>query len=98
MRINVVGKHFEVTEPIREHAEKKAEKLPRHFNFVQLVTIRLSKEPHNKGFHVEIVCDVEHHNDFVASSSGTDMYLAIDDAVEKIDRQLASFKERLKDG
>jgi putative sigma-54 modulation protein len=98
MRINVIGKQFEVTEAIKAHAENKASKLPRHFDFVQQVTVRLSKEPHNKGFHCEIVCDVEHHKDFVSSSAGTDLYLAIDDAVEKIDRQLASFKERLKGG
>lgn len=98
MRINVVGKHMEVTAAISQHAEAKAGKLTKYYDGLQLVTVRLEEEPHHKGFHVEIVADVEKHDDFVAHAKGTDIYVAIDDAVEKVARQLTDFKERLKKG
>lgn len=97
MQINVIGKHgLEITEAIKAHAEKKASKLPKHYDRVQSITIRLESDPKNKGFHCEVVCDVEKHADFVGNSHNIDLYNAIDDAVEKVDRQLGQYKDKLK--
>ena len=98
MRIDVIGKHIAVTEAIRRFAQEKASKLPRHFDGTQQITLRLEKDPRNKGFHVEIVVDVEKHEDFVAHAKGEDLYACIDQAVDKASRQLTDFKERLKTG
>lgn len=98
MRINVVGKHMEVTPAIKAHAEAKCGKLTKHFDGVQLVTIRCEQQPHNKGFAAEVVCDVEKHDDFVGSAQHADLYAAIDEAVAKVDRQIVAFKEKLKHG
>lgn len=97
MRIDLIAKHLDLTPAIREFAQSKAAKLPKHFTGnVQLITLRLEELAHNKGFEVEIVVDVEHHDDFVASAHGPDLYKAIDDAVDKAARQLTAFKEKLK--
>jgi putative sigma-54 modulation protein len=96
MRTNVVGRHLEVTDAIRAHAEKKCEKLVRHLNLIQQITVRVEPDPHKKGFSAEVVCDVEHHEDFVAQAHHDDLYTAIDHAVEKCDGQVSKFKERLK--
>lgn len=100
MRIEVVGRNLPVTDAIREHAETKAAKLPRYFDGVQLVTLRLSREDHHHhgSFEVELVVDVEKHPDFVTHAKGEDLYAAIDDAVQKSSRQLTDFKEKLKLG
>ena len=100
MRIEVVGRNVEVTDAIRHHAETKAEKLPRYFDGVQLVTFRLSRQDHHHHgkFDVELVVDVEKHADFVTHASDDDLYAAIDASVQKSSRQLADFKERLKNG
>lgn len=99
MQINVIGKHgMEVTETIKAHAEKKAAILPRHFDRVQSITIRLEADPKKKGFHCEVVCDVEKHDDFVGNAHNIDLYNAIDEAVEKVDRQVRQYKEKLKGG
>ncbi|MBX9735690.1 MAG: ribosome-associated translation inhibitor RaiA [Phycisphaerales bacterium] len=98
MRIDVVGKHLEITPAIKSHAEAKAGKLVKHYDGVQLVTVRCEQEPHNKGFHVEIVADVEKHEDFVAHEKHVDLYTAIDGCVDKVARQLTDFKEQLKQG
>lgn len=96
MRIDVIGKNLEVTDPIRAYSEQKAGKLPKHYDGVQQVTFRLEQSPHRKGFHCEIVCDVQKHDDFVAKTEHDDLYACIDLAIDKITRQLTDFKERLK--
>jgi putative sigma-54 modulation protein len=100
MRIEVIGRNLEVTDAIREHAEAKAGKLPKYFDHIQQITFRLSREDHQHrgSFGVELVVDVEKHDDFVSSCSHEDLYTAIDQAVQKAGRQLTDFKEKLKLG
>ena len=100
MRIDVVGRNIDVTDAIREHAEQKAEKLPRYFDGVQQITVSLSKEDHHQhgNYDAELVIDVEHHDDFIAHARGEDLYAIIDQAVQKGVRQLTDFKEKLKLG
>lgn len=98
MEIKVIGKHMDVTEAIRSYAEGKVAKLTKFFDKVQSITVRVEQDPHKKGFHSEIVVDVEHHDDFVAHSHNADLYAAIDDATDKVGRQLTTFKEKLKQG
>jgi putative sigma-54 modulation protein len=98
MRINVVGKHIEVTDAIKTYSEGKCAKLTKHFDGVQLITVRIEQLPHNKGFTSEVVCNVTKHEDFVATADHLDMYAAIDESVTKVDRQIVAFKEKLKQG
>ncbi|MGQ0627789.1 MAG: ribosome hibernation-promoting factor, HPF/YfiA family [Phycisphaerales bacterium] len=98
MRINVIGKHMNVTEAIRTYAEGKVSKLPKYFDLVQQIDVRIEEQPHKKGFHAEITVDVEHHEDFVANAEGPDLYACIDEATERAQRQLHDFKEKLKQG
>jgi putative sigma-54 modulation protein len=100
MRIEVIGRNLEITEAIRLHAESKADKLPRYYDGVQLITVRVSRldHQHHGRFGVEVQVDVEKHDDFVANADDEDLYTAIDAAVNKASRQLADFKERLKTG
>lgn len=100
MRIEVIGRNLDVTDPIRQHAEGKAAKLERFCDGIQLMTFRLSREDHQTHgqFGVELVVDVEKHDDFVASANDKDLYAAIDAAVQKSTRQLTDYKEKLKLG
>jgi len=100
MRVDVIGKQFEVTDPILEYAESKAAKLPRYFERIQQITVRISGEDHHHTaeFAVELVIDVERHDDFVSNARDRDVYAAIDQAIHKGVRQLTDFKERLKLG
>ncbi len=100
MRIDVVGRNLDITPAIREYAESKAEKLPRYFDGVQLMTITVTKEDHQTHgkFGIEFVVDVEKHPSFIAKATHTDLYTAIDQAESKAQRQLRDFKEKLKQG
>ena len=99
MRIDVVGLNIEVTDAIREHAEAKAGKLIKFFDGVQQIVFRLSREDHQHHgtYGVEVVVDAVKNKDFVSRAQGEDLYAAIDLAVQRASRQVADFKERLRD-
>lgn len=100
MRIEVIGRDMEITDAIRQHAESKAEKLPRYFDGVQQITFRIHRvdHQHRGSFGVELTVDVEKHEDFISHAEGEDLYAAIDAVVQKASRQLTDFKEKLKMG
>ena len=97
MRTNVVGRHFEITDAIRQHAESKTKKLESYKDFLQLIEVLVWKENSSvEEYTVEITVDVERRDDFVAKATGADLYSVIDDAVAKVDRQLHDHREKLK--
>ncbi|HYE62835.1 MAG TPA: ribosome-associated translation inhibitor RaiA [Phycisphaerales bacterium] len=100
MRINVVGKNLEVTDAIRQYAETKVDRLTKYFDGVQQINVTLTgANGHGTNeFGVEFVVDVEKHADFVSHVSDKDLYAGIDRAMEKAERQLRDFKEKLKLG
>jgi putative sigma-54 modulation protein len=98
MIIQVVGKQLEITDSIRTFAEGKVGKLTKYLDKVQQITVRLEQMAHNKGFNAEVVVDVELHDDFVSHATNADMYAALDEATDKVHRQMTTFKEKLKQG
>ncbi len=97
MRIDVVGRNVPVTDAIRQYAEGKAGKLTKYFeNAVQSIALTVSKvnAAHHGDFDVELIIDVEHHDDFISHAKGADVYAAIDLVVEKGERQLRDYKEQ----
>ena len=99
MRIEVIGRHFEITDPIREYAEKKCDRLTRHMDMVQQIVWTIDKQSQTRDdFLIECVATVEKHPDFVSKSEEADVYAAIDAATDKMQRQLTDAKEKLKLG
>jgi ribosomal subunit interface protein len=96
MRIDVVGRQFEITDAIRAHVETKANKLVRFFDGTQLITCTISKPDSDHLYRVEFVVDVEKHENFVSHAQGEDLYSTVDKAEAKCQRQLTDFKEKLK--
>jgi len=95
MRIDVIGRNLEVTDPIREYAEKRVEKLTQIFDGTQLITVKLQQDKHDQ-FEAELIVEVVKHKEFVAKADGTDLYGCIDLAEEKLLRQLRDYKEKLR--
>jgi putative sigma-54 modulation protein len=95
MRIDVIGRHMDLTDAIRTYAESKAEKLLKIFDGTQQIRLLLEADKHHQ-FSVEVVVDVVKHEDFVASTKGPDLYACIDECTDKAQRQLRDFKEKLR--
>ena len=97
MRIEVIGRHFEVTDAIRTYAEQKAAKLLKYYQGIQMITVTISKvgSNHVADYEVELVIDVERHDDFVSHAKAPDPYAGMDLVAEKGERQLRDHKEKL---
>ena len=91
MNLNLSGHHLEITPAIREHVLSKIDKVKRHFENVIDVNVILSVEKlkqkaeanvHLSGKTIFVECD------------DANLYVAIDNLVEKLDRQILKHKEK----
>ena len=97
MRIEVTGRHMDLTPAIVQYAEQKCGKLTRYYDGLQEVHVVIDQAKHGE-FTVELKSAVVAHEDFVVKQNEDDVYKCIDLAVDRMERQLTEFKERLKNG
>ncbi len=93
MLFTITGKHIEITEAMKEHAQEKASKLPKYYSSVNRVEVIIDGQQ-GSNINVEIIARGEHSNVFVANEIGDDAYTCIDMAVHKLERQLRRKKEK----
>ena len=93
MQLSITGHHVEVTDSLKAHVESKIEKLERHFDHVTDVHVILTVEKLNQ--KAEATVQVSGAKLF-ADDTQEDMYVAIDHMVDKLDRQIIKYKEKLK--
>ncbi len=91
MQVIISGHHLEITDALKAHTEDKFSKLARHFDKVTDVHVILSVE--------KLVQKAEatlHFagTKFFAEDHQEDMYVAIDELVTKLDRQILKHKEK----
>jgi putative sigma-54 modulation protein len=96
MQINVSGKHLEITDPIREHAIERANRLPKFYDRIQEINIIIDKADNHQHEEVEVIVEVEKSDPFITKKSGPDLYVLIDDVFGKTERQLRDHKEKLR--
>lgn len=95
MQLQITGRHMDMTAAIREYTEEKTSKLPRYFDRVSMLEVIAEKRDHIV-FEVEMIAHVDHHKHIVAHSRGEDLYGCIDEAVDRMERQLTDHKEKLR--
>jgi putative sigma-54 modulation protein len=91
MHIIVTGHHLEITEALKAHIDAKFEKLARHFDNVTDVHVILSVEKLVQ--KAEATLQISGAKLF-AEDHQEDMYSAIDNMVDKLDRQITKHKEK----
>jgi putative sigma-54 modulation protein len=89
----ISGKHIEITEAIRKHAEEKTAKLPKYYNSINRVEVIIDGMP-GGNTSVEIIARGEHSKIFIVTETGEDAYRCIDVAVHKLERQLRRKKTK----
>ncbi len=93
MQVSVTGHHVEVTEAMKQHVEEKINKLKRHFDHVTDVHVILTVEKLEQ--KAEATVQVSGAKLF-AEDTQEDMYSAIDNMVDKLDRQVIKHKEKIQ--
>lgn len=96
MLFTISGKHIEITEAIRKHAEEKASKLPKYYNSINQVEVIMDGGQAGS-ISVEIIARAEHSKVFVGTETGDDAYRCIDMAIHKLERQLRKRKSKERD-
>jgi putative sigma-54 modulation protein len=94
MQLNVSGHHVEVTDALRGYVESKIEKIERHFDLVSDVNCILTVE---KLRHKAEATIKVNGGTIYADNTEEDMYAAIDGLVDKLDRRVRKYKEKLVD-
>jgi putative sigma-54 modulation protein len=83
---------MEVTDAIRDYAEKKITRLEKFYNRISEAEVVLDSEGMDS--KVEIIIKADNHQRFVVTHSANDMYACIDASIDKIERQLTRHKEK----
>jgi len=91
MMIKVSGRHMEITEPLRDFAEKKVSRISK-YNRVSEIEVIFCNE--GKTYTVEIIVKADNRQRFVVKDAGEDAYSCLDTAIDKIERQLKKDKEK----
>src|SRR4051812_4800831 len=90
MQVTISSKHMDITPAIEQYATKKVEKLRKFFDRIQQIDVVIGKA--RKGYKIEIITDVEHHDPFVATCDDDDLYACIDLGVDRSIRQITDHK------
>ena len=91
MDIITTARHFEMTDEVRAHAQKRMEKLQRYLGDTDDVHLILTVEKYRK------IAEFTIHlrgNEIVSRGVSEEMLVAIDRAIERVERQIKRLKSR----
>ena len=99
MNLTISGHHLDLTPSLRNYVTSKIDRITRHFDQVVDVKVLLSVEKQKeKEKRQRAECSIRvKGNDLFAESTHQDLYAAVDDLVDKLDRQVVRHKNRLQD-
>jgi putative sigma-54 modulation protein len=94
MNLQLTGHHLEITPALRDYVQSKLARISNHFDHVIDIRVTMSVEKlvqraeatlHVPGQDLHVACEDEN------------MYSAIDLMIDKLDRQVLKYKEKLVD-
>jgi putative sigma-54 modulation protein len=99
MNLTISGHHLEITPALRTYVTTKLDRISRHFDQVVdvkvLLTIDNLKE---KDLRQKAECNIHvKGKDIFAESSHADLYAAVDELADKLDRQVLRYKDKTQD-
>ncbi len=98
MNLTISGHHLEVTPPLRGHVTAKLERITRHFDQVVDIKVLLSVEQaKEKSRRHKAECTLlVKGGELFAEASHEDMYAAVDELMDKMDRQVVKHKDKVQ--
>lgn len=95
MQTKISVRHGQLGEETKQFIKEKAEKLL-HF-FERLTSIEVTVDLKGDLKTVEFNVSAEHKHDFVAREQHSDVRAAVDLVLEKLEKQLRKYKEKVQD-
>lgn len=99
MNFTISGHHLDITPALKEYVLTKLDRVTRHFDQVVDVNVLLSienKKEKERRQKAEVTLHVKGRDIFVEDAQ-EDMYAAIDQVMDKLDRQVVRHKDKLQD-
>jgi putative sigma-54 modulation protein len=93
MNLQLTGRHVEITSAIRTYVTSKLVRINRHFENVIDVDVIMTVEKLDQKVEANVHLSGK---DIHVCASNADMYAAIDDLIDKLDRQVIKHKERFQ--
>lgn len=99
MNLTISGHHLEVTPALRSYVTSKLGRITRHFDQVVDVKVLLTVEKQKeKEKRQRAECNIRvKGSDLYAESAHEDLYAAVDELVDKMDRKVVRHKDRLQE-
>ena len=94
MEIDITGRHFQVTEPLKQYAGEKIQKLDKFSLKLESVHIVMEVQ---KFHHIVEITVLGKNLRFTAKEQSTDMYATFDKALGNIQFQLGRQHDKLRD-
>lgn len=95
MKISVTGRHMSVTDVLKDYTYGKVEHLGRIYDNLQKVDVIINPE-RDTSYSAEIVVHAPRHSVLVGHASGKTATAAVDIVLEKVERLLTKYKEKLR--
>jgi putative sigma-54 modulation protein len=98
MNLTISGHHLDVTPALRDYVTTKLDRVTRHFDQVVDINVLLSVEnlrEKERRQKAEVTLHVKGRDIFVEQANA-DLYAAIDQLVDKLDRQVCRHKDRVQ--
>lgn len=99
MNLTISGNHFDVSPALREYVHTKMDKLTRHFDQVVDISVRLSVDKLKEKERRQRAGATVHvkGKDIFIEETHEDLYAAIDQLVDRLDRQVMRYKSKVQD-
>ena len=94
MNLQVSGHHLEITPALHDYVTGKLERITRHFDNVIDVNVILSVDKLKQKAEVTVHLAGK---DVSVESVDEDLYAAVDGLVDKLERQVQRYKQKLQD-
>lgn len=94
MNLQISGHHLEITPAIHAYVTGKLERVTRHFDNVIDVNVILSVDKLKQKAEVTVHLSGK---DVYVEVIDEDLYAAVDALVDKLDRQIQKYKQRVQD-
>jgi putative sigma-54 modulation protein len=98
MNLTISGHHLEVTPSLRGYVTSKLDRITKHFDHVVDIKVLLSVEKQKeKEKRQRAECNIHvKGSDLFAESANQDLYAAVDELMDKLDRQVVRHKDKLQ--
>jgi putative sigma-54 modulation protein len=93
MNLQLTGQHVEITPSIRNYVLSKLERINRHFDHVIDVNVVMTIEKLDQKIEAHVHLSGK---DIHVEANDADMYAAIDNLTDRLDRQILKHKERFQ--